>query len=158
VEAASGRASIVGITATPPVVYLTAGNTSDGGVAGFIVGADTEATAGLLVAQSATTPAFQLSNITGNYATSTDDDVDGLNGSSLGTFSFTGGGQYIATLKSTGKVPNVPGLGSIVVGLDGSGNLNGGNFSLVTNGNLIFAIPKSGDPLLYVMTGGTSLN
>jgi hypothetical protein len=45
-----------------------------------------------------------------------------------------------------------------VVSSDGSGSLNGGNFPLVTNGKMIFAIPKSGNPLLYVFTGGKSLD
>lgn len=158
VEAASGRVSIAGITATPPMIYLTAGNTADGGVAGFLVGTDREASSGILVSQSTTAPSFTLGDITGSYATSTEEDIAGKSGTMVGTFSFTGGGQYVATVKSTGTVPSLPGLGSIVVSSDGSGSLNGGNFPLVTNGKAIFAIPNSGNPLLYVFTGGASLD
>jgi hypothetical protein len=158
VEAASGRVSIAGITATPPVMYLTAGNTADGGIAGFLVGTDTEASSGILVSQSTMAPSYTLGDITGSYATSTEEDVAGKSGTMVGTFSFTGGGQYVATVKSSGSVPSLPGLGSIVVSSDGSGSLNGGNFPLVTNGKMIFAIPKSGNPLLYVFTRGMSLD
>jgi hypothetical protein len=52
-------------------------------------------------------------------------------------------------------VPNVPGLKTISVNADGSGSLDGGNFPLVTNGNVMFAIPNSGDPLLFVFTANT---
>jgi hypothetical protein len=103
-------------------------------------------------------PSYTLGDITGSYATSTEEDVAGKSGTMVGTFSFTGGGQYVATVKSSGSVPSLPGLGSIVVSSDGSGSLNGGNFPLVTNGKMIFAIPKSGNPLLYVFTGGKSLD
>jgi len=155
VEAASGRVSITGITATPPVVYLTAGNASDDQIAGFLVGSDPQATSGVLVSQSTTSPAFVLADISGNYAMSTQEDVDGLNGAAQGAFSFLGTGQYVATQQSTGTVPNLPSTGSMVISLDGSGNLNGGNFPLVTNGQVIFAIASSGDPLMYVFTAGT---
>jgi hypothetical protein len=155
VEAASGRVSITGITATPPVVYLTAGNTSDDQIAGFLVGSDPQASSGVLVTQATTTPAFALAHISGNYAMSTQEDVDGLNGAALGAFSFMGTGQYVATQQSTGTVPNLPSIGSMAISLDGSGNLNGGSFPLVTNGLVIFAIARSGDPLMYVFTAGT---
>jgi hypothetical protein len=46
----------------------------------------------------------------------------------------------------------------IVINSDGSGRLNGGNFPLVTNGAVIFAIPDTGDPLIYVFTAGTLPN
>jgi len=80
--------------------------------------------------------------------------VDGLNGASLVAFSFTGTGQSVATQKTSGAVPNLPSLGWIAISADGSGRLNGGNFPLVTNGAVIFAIPDSGDPLIYVFTAG----
>jgi len=152
VEAASGRVSIAGLTATPPVVYLTAAGTSGDEIAGFLVGSDSEASSGVVVRQSTSAPAYVLSNISGNYAASTQEDVDGLNGASLGAFSFTGTGQAVATQKTTGSVLNLPSFGMIAISSDGSGSLNGGNFPLVTNGAVIFAIPDSGDPLIYVFT------
>ena len=154
VEAASGRVSIAGLTATPPVVYLTAGS-SDEEVVGFLVGSDAEASSGVIVNQTASAPAYALASIFGNYAASTEVDVDGLNGASVGTFTFTGTTQYIATQRTTGSVPDLPSVGSIVMNTDGSGNLNGGNFPLVTSGTVIFAIPSSGDPLLYEFTAST---
>ena len=154
VEGDSGRVSISGLTATPPVVYLTAAGTSDDEIAGFLVGSDTEASSGVVVGQSSSAPADALSHIPDDYAASTQEDVDGRNGASLGAFSFTGAGQYIATQKTTGSVPNLPSLGMIATGSDGSGRLNGGNFPLVTNGAVIFTIPDSGDPLIYVFTVG----
>jgi hypothetical protein len=154
VEAASGRVSLAGLTATPPVVYLTAASTTDDEIAGFLVGSDSEASSGVVVSQSTSAPAYVPSDIPGNYAASTQEDMDGLNGASLGAFSFTVTGQYIATQKTTGPVPNLPSLGMIATSSDGSGRLSGGNFPLVTNGAVIFAIPDSGDPLIYVFTAG----
>jgi large repetitive protein len=157
-EAASGRAAIsLGTSpsvSTSPVVYLTAGS-SDDGIAGFLVGTDGQASSGVLVTQTTTTPNYAVGNISGNYATSTEEDVDGLNGAFLGGFTFNGIGGYTVTPLTTGKVTNVPSLGSILVNTDGSGNLDGGNFPLVTNGEVLFAIPDSGDPLLFVFTEGT---
>ena len=155
VEAASGRVAITGITATPPVVYLTSGNSSDDQIAGFLVGSDPQATSGVLVSQSTTAPAFLLTSVSGNYAMSTQEDLDAANGTALGAFTFLGAGQYLATQQTTGTVPNLPSTGLNTINLDGSGNLNGGNFPLVTNGQTIFAIVSSGDPLLYVFTAGT---
>ena len=157
VEAASGRVSLAGLTATPPVVYLTAASTDDE-IAGFLVGSDSEASSGVVVSQSTSAPAYVPSDIPGNYAASTQEDMDGLNGASLGAFSFTVTGQYIATQKTTGPVPNLPSLGMIATSSDGSGRLNGGNFPLVTNGAVIFAIPDSGDPLIYAFTVGKLSN
>jgi hypothetical protein len=158
VEAASGRVSVTGLTATPPVVYLTAPGTTDDGIAGFLVGGDIGASSGVLVAQSAGTPAFLLSTISGNYAAGTQGDVDGLNGTALGTFSFTGSGQYSSTQTTSGSVSTPPSSGTIAINPDGSGSLNSGAFPFVTNGKIIFAIPTSGDPLLYVFTAGTAPN
>ncbi len=154
VEAASGRVSLTGLTATPPVVYLTADSTTDDGIAGFLVGTDTEASSGVVVGQSSSAPGYVRSDIPWNYAASTQEDVDGRNGASLGAFSFIGAGQYIATQSTAGLVPNLPSLGMIATSSDGSGRLNGGDFTLVTNGAVIFAIPDSGDPLIYVFTVG----
>jgi hypothetical protein len=158
VEAASGRVSITGLTATPPVVYLAAVGTTDDGIAGFLVGSDTQASSGVIVAQSATAPAYLLSSISGNYAASAQEDVDGLNGSALGAFSFTGTGQYSSTQTTTGSVSTPSSSGTIAINSDGSGSLNNGSFPFVTNGNVIFAIPSSGDPLLYVFTAGSLPN
>ena len=158
VEAASGRVSIAGLTTTPPIVYLTVPGTTDDGIAGFLVGSDTQASSGVIVAQSATAPAYLLSSISGNYAASTQEDVDGLNGSALGVFSFTGTDQYSSTQTTTGSVSTPPSSGTITINSDGSGSLNNGAFPFVTNGNVIFAIPSSGDPLLYVFTAGTTPN
>jgi hypothetical protein len=153
-DAASGRVSITGLTATPPVLYLAAVATADDQIAGFLVGSDTQASSGLLVRQSTSAPARSLSNISSIYAASTQEDLDGLNGASLGSYSSLRTGQYFATQRSTGSVPNLPTSGSIVINSDGSGSLNSGTFPFVTNGALIFAIPDAGDPLLYVFTAG----
>ncbi len=158
IEAGSGRTSFTGLTATPPVVYLTAAGTSDDGIAGFLVGTDTEASSGVVVGQTTSAPDYVRSDISGNYAASTQEDVDGRNGASFGAFSFTGAGQYVATQRTTGSVPNLPSLGMIATSSDGSGRLNGGNFTLVTNGAVIFAIPDSGDPLIYVFTASKLAN
>jgi hypothetical protein len=152
VEAPSGRVTITGLTATPPVLYLTDPGNTDDQIVAFLVGSDAEASSGLVLTQSTSQPAYVLSDVSGKYAASTQEDVDGHNGATLGAFSFTGAGQYFATLKSTGSVPNLPSSGLIAINSDGSGSLNGGIFSLVTSGAVIFAIPNSGDPLLYVFT------
>jgi len=151
-DAASGRISITGLSATPPVFYLTAPGTADDQIAGFLVGSDTQASSGLLVQQSTSALARGLSSFSGNYAASTQEDVDGLNGASLGAYSSLRTGQYLATQKSTGSVRNLPSSGSVAINPDGSGSLNSGTFPFVTKGALIFAIPDTGDPLLYVFT------
>lgn len=152
VEAASGRTSFTGLTTTPPLVYLTAGATSDDGIVGFLVGTDTQASSGVIVNQTAGAPSYSVASVSGNYAASNEEDLDGLNGSFLGSFAFNGMGGYTVTSQITGSVPNVPNLGTIAVNADGSGSLDGGNFPFVTNGTLLFAIPDSGDPLLFVFT------
>jgi hypothetical protein len=154
VEAASGRVTVTGLTTTPPVIYLTSG-TSDEGIAGFLVGTDTESSSGVLVTQTTTAPSYTDATITGNYAASTAEDVDGLNGAYLGLFTFNGSGAYTVVSQKTGSVPNSPTLGTIAVNADGSGNLDGGAFPFVTNGEVLFAIPDSGDPLLFILTQGT---
>jgi hypothetical protein len=78
-----------------------------------------------------------------------------LNGAFLGGFNFNGSGGYTVTSVVTGNVTNFPNPGSINVNSDGSGLFNAGDLALVTNGQVIFAIPGSGDPLLYVFTQGT---
>ena len=155
VEAPSGRASFTGLTATPPVVYLTAAGTPDDGIAGFLVGTDTQASSGILLNQTAAAPGYTLANVSGNYAAGTSEDLDGLTGTLLGLFTFTGTGNYTAISQIIGSIPNSPNLGTIAINTDGSGSLDGGNFPLVTNGTEIFAIPDSGDPLLYIFPEGT---
>jgi len=156
VEAASGRASLTSATNTPlPVVYLTAGSTLDDGVAGFVVGNDATAQSGILVNQSTSVPDYTLASVTGNYASSTAEDADGTNGSFLGAFSFNGAGAYTVESKTTGSLTNIPSAGTIAINPDGSGSLDGGHFPFVTNGNELFAIPNTGDPLLYIITSGT---
>jgi hypothetical protein len=156
VEAASGRVSISGLTASSPILYLTVGSGSDDEIAGFLVGTDAQASSGVVVSQTSTTPAYTVGSVTGNYVSSTEEAVDGANGAFLGSFSFNGTGGYTVTSQSTGAVPSIPTPGSIAVNTDGSGNLAGGKFPLVTNGTVVFSIPDSGDPLLFVLVSATA--
>lgn len=158
VEAASGRASFAAPTGTPPVVYLTATGTPDDGIAGFLVGTDTQASSGILINQTTASPNYSVSSVSGNYAASTAEDMDGLTGTFLGLFNFSGAGGYTLVSRVIGSIPNAPNLGTIAINPDGSGALDGGNLPLVTNGTQIFALPNSGDPLLYVLTEGTVAN
>jgi hypothetical protein len=152
VEAASGRVATSGLGSNSPVIYLTNG-TADDGIVGFLVGTDPQASSGVVVSQTANTPSYGVANVTGNYAASTEEDADGKNGAFLGLFNFNGSGAYMLSAVVTGTVPNVPAdQGSILVNTDGSGNLDGGKFPFVTNGSLLFMIPNSGDPLLFVLT------
>lgn len=157
VEAASGRTSITSSDSTAlPVVYLTANTSLDDGVVGFVVGNDTTAQSGVLISQSTTTPNYTLSSVTGKYASGTAEDVDGANGAFLGAFTFDGIGGYTVVSQTTGSLTNTPSAGSITINADGSGSLDGGNFPFVTNGAVLFALPNTGDPLLYVLTSGTN--
>jgi hypothetical protein len=157
VEATSGRASLtLASNATLAVVYLTASTALDDGVVGFVVGNDATAQSGILVSQSTSTPNYSLASVTGNYASSTEEDVNGANGAFLGAFTFNGTGGYTVESKITGSLTNTPSAGNIAINSDGSGSLDGGNFPLVTSGSVVFAIPKTGDPLLYVLTSGTN--
>jgi hypothetical protein len=153
-ETASGRVSMTGLTTAPPVLYLTALGAPDDQIAGFLVGSDSQASSGLLLRQSTITPTYGLSTVSGIYVASTQEDLDGHNGAFLGSFASLRTGQYFATQNSTGSVPNLQSSGSITINPDGSGSLNSGAFPFVTNGALIFAIPDTGDPLLYVFTAG----
>ena len=149
VETASARVSITGLTATPPVIYLTSGSADDG-IAGFLIGTDAEASSGEILRQSASLPNYVLANVSGNYAASEAEAVDGLDGAFLTSFTFTGRGGYTVTQQPTGAMSNLPHLGMISIGADGSGYLDGGRFPFVTNGAALFAIPESGDPSLLV--------
>ncbi len=153
VEAASGRVSFAGFTASPPVLYLTAGAATDDQIVGFLVGTENTASSGVLVNQTTASPTYSVASVTGNYAASTAEDVDGSNGAFLGVFAFDGSGSYtVASPLTTGSLSNVPHAGTISINADGSGSLDSGNFPFVTNGAVVFAIPNSGDPLLYVFT------
>jgi hypothetical protein len=154
-DAASGRSPLSGFTLNSPVAYPTAPG-SDDGIAGFLVGTDPNSSSGELIFQSASAPAYALSDVTGNYAASTNEDVDGLNGASFGVFSFTGSGTFTATQIATGQVAVLTNPGTITVNADGSGTLNGSKMSLVTNGSVIYAIPNSGDPLVYVFLAAST--
>jgi hypothetical protein len=152
-EAASGRIAFSGLT-TKPIVYSTNG-ASDDGIAGFLVGMDTGASSGVLVNQASSAPSFTTGSVAGGYAASTEEDVDGKNGAFLAQFTFNGTGAYTLTSTVTGSLPNVPGSKTISINPDGSGSLDGGKFPLVTSGTVLFAIPNSGDPLLFVFTEDT---
>jgi hypothetical protein len=149
VETASGRVSVTGLTATPTVMYLTNGSADDG-IAGFLIGTDTEASSGEIVRQSARLQNHVLANISGNFAASEAEAVDGRNGAFLTSFTFTGNGGYTVTPQLSGSITNLPHLGMISIRADGSGNLDGGRFPFVTNGAALFAIPESDDPSLLV--------
>jgi large repetitive protein len=156
VEAASGRTVLNGVDFSSPVVYLTA-STADDAIAGFLVGTDPQSSSGAMVLQTATTSGFSTAGISGYYAASSAEDVDGLNGAFLGGFNFNGttGAYTLLSSLTTGTLTNVPTASSFLVNTDGSGNLQGGKFPFVTNGTVLFAIPDSGDPLLFVFTEGT---
>jgi large repetitive protein len=154
-SASGQRVSFSGFTSTPPVVYLTGGGADDN-IAGFIVGTDTEASGGVLVYQSAAAPGYSDASVTGYWAASTAEDLDASNGAYLGAFNFDGAGAYsIIASQSSGTVANSPTQGSIAVNPDGSGSLDGGALPLVTNGQTLFAVPNTGDPLLFIFTVGT---
>ena len=157
VEAASGRAALTltGLT-SPPVAYLTANSPLDDGVVGFLVGNDATAQSGIVASQSTSPPSYTLATVTGNYASSTEEDLDGTNGAFLGAFTFDGIGGYTVVSQTTGTLTNVPSTGAITINADGSGSLDGGKFPFVTNGSVLFAIPDSLDPLLFVLTAGTN--
>ena len=153
VDPASGRTALTTSTHNGlAVVYLTAGSPLDEGIAGFVVGTDATAQAGVMVSQSATPPNYNAASVTGDYASSTSQDVDGANGAFLGAFTFDGAGGYTVVSKTTGPLTNFPSSGTVAINPDGSGSLDGGSFPLVTNGSVLFAIPNSGDPLVYVLT------
>jgi hypothetical protein len=153
VEAASGRVTFTGLSATPPVVYLTEGTTNSQ-IGGFVVGTDPQASSGVIV-PSTNAPSLLLSNLSGKYAASNEEDLDAQNGASLGLFAFTGTGQFTATQILTGNPAKLPGTGTVAISGDGSGNLNSGDYALVTNGDVVFLIATQGDPLLYVLDAAT---
>jgi hypothetical protein len=156
VEAASGRASLMAGTTMLPAVYLTADSALDDGVAGFAVGNDAMSQSGLLVSQTMGTPNYTLPSVVGNFASGTEEDVDGVNGAFLGTFTFSGTGGYTVVSETTGSISNAPQAQTIAINADGSGSLDGGKFPFVTNGNVLFVIPDAADPLIFVLTNGAN--
>lgn len=149
VEAASARVSVTGLTAMPPVMYLTSGSADDG-IAGFLIGTDAEASSGEIIRQSASFPSYVLANVSGDFAAASEAGADGLNGAFLTSFTFAGNGGYTVAPELNGAMSNLLRLGMITIRADGSGNLDGGRFPFVTNGAALFAIPESGDPSLLV--------
>jgi hypothetical protein len=149
VETASGRVSVTGLTATPPVIYLTSGSADDG-IAGFLIGTDAEASSGEIIRQSASFPNYVPANVSGDFAAASEAEADGLNGAFLTSFTFMGNGGYKVAPQLNGAMSNLPRLGMITIRADGSGNLDGGRFPFVTNGAALFAIAESGDPSLLV--------
>jgi hypothetical protein len=154
----SGRVTFSGLGSTPPVAYLTTPTAGEDGIAGFLVGTDTSTSAGTLVLQGLTKPNFYLSDITGNYAVGTGEDIGGTTGSKVGAFTFNGSGGYSAILDvvgvgETASEPNQSAGGTIAISNtnDGSGSFDGGSKTLVTNGALVFAIDATGSqPQLYL--------
>jgi hypothetical protein len=157
VDAASGRIALTAIGSTP-VAYLTATAAEDD-IAAFVVGAGGFTSSGFLALQDTSTPNFTLSDLTGPFAFGTAEDVAGLHGSSVGTYTFDGLGGYTGTVDSvtaTGSVssPNTPVSGTYTIAADGSGS---GTLDttkqFVTNGSLILAIDSTNattQPLLYI--------
>ena len=71
-----------------------------------------------------------------------------------GPITFNGTGGYTVVSQTTGSITNTPKAGIIAINANGSGNLDGGNFPFVTNGNVLLAIPAAGDPVIFVITNG----
>jgi hypothetical protein len=151
------RVSFQGLTATPPVVYLTA-DASEDGIAGFLVGTDPQASSGVVVSRTIDSPSYSPSNVAGIYAASTAEDLDGLTPVFLGAISFDGTGWFTVTPQLKRALPNHPQLGTINVNSDGSGNLDERKFTFVTNGAALYAIPNSGDAFLLVLDEETPLH
>lgn len=155
VDPPSGRVTATGIGSAPPIAYLVA-NGADDDIVAFTVGTDQAATSGVLVRQSEIAPDYTASLLAGTYGGSTDEDMDGTNGSWIGNTAFNGAGAYTVSSPLTiGTVGILPGAtGVYTVNTDGSGTLDT-NFIFVTNGSQIYAIPNSGDPLLFIFEFST---
>jgi hypothetical protein len=153
----SGRVSFTATgTAPPPVIYLTSGGDGIEQIQGFSVGQDTatapnlpNVVAGVLVAQSATAPAFTPSSVSGTYAFGDSEDVDGQNGTFSGVATFTAPSTYSAVEDNSFVTPTAPFLtlgtpvsGTFTIAPAGTGAITvGANTSVfVTNGVQIFSI------------------
>ena len=157
-----GRVTISGTNS--PVAYLTSGGDVGENIQGFLVGTDANAGSGILVLQGTGTPAFTVADIVGQYAIGSEEDVDGLNGSLGGTFTFAGSGASgtytnildFATEGSDTSAGNT-GSGTIAINMDGSGSFDGGKELLVTNGGQVFAIDGGDvDPEVYIFNAGSA--
>jgi len=155
-DAATGRVAVAAIGSTP-VAYLTATADEDG-ITGFVVGSGSFVSSGFLALQSTSAPNFLASDLSGLFAFGTAEDVAGLQGSSVGTYTFDGLGGYTGTVDSvtvTGGVssPNTVVSGTYAINPDGSGTLDTTK-EFVTSGTLILAIDKTSattQPLLYIL-------
>ena len=154
IDTASGRVTATGIGSTPPIAYLVAPGADDD-IAAFTVGTDLAATSGMMIRQSEIAPNYTATLLTGSFGGSTDEDMDGKNGSWIGTLVMNGTGAYTLSSPLTiGTVGVVPGASGVyTVNADGSGTLDT-NFIFVTNGIQILAIPNSGDPQLFLFDLG----
>jgi hypothetical protein len=119
--------------------------------------ADTTTTSGFLMLQTSTTPNFGAGNLSGSFALGSTEDVTGVKGSIVGTFTFDGANKYTAIADIVG-VPNAAiqanatFTGTTATNEDGAGVIDGGNENFVTNGTFILAIDGDGtfEPFLYV--------
>lgn len=155
-ETASGRITLTGVGTEPPVSYETASNSEDDIVA-FLVGTDTTATSGFLMLQTTTTPNFGPDNLSGSFALGSTEDVTGVTGSIVGTFTFDGANNYtaiadIVDVPNAASQANVTFNGTTAINEDGAGVIDSGNENFVTNGTFILAIDGDGidQPFLYV--------
>jgi hypothetical protein len=155
VDESAARIEFDEVTANPPVAYLASGGADDQ-IVGFLVGTDPFSTAGIMILQSTSTPAFTTADITATYAFGSEEDVTGLNSSIVGAFTSDGEGNYTTVADvvtvDEGTTPNATSLGTLAVNADGSGTLNSGGVAFVTNGSQIFGIDGnvSSQPLLYI--------
>jgi Putative Ig domain len=170
---AAGRFSASTETLPYPLVgYLTSGGDVGENISAFLVAGQDLAQAsssGVLVSLGTNVaPNFTITNISGPYAFGTTEDIDGGNGSEVGTLTISGSGgsgtfTSIVDISSVGgaNAPGVTGNGTLTINADGSGTFTGGTFHssslmFVTNGGQIYAIDGAdADPLLYVFDEGT---
>jgi hypothetical protein len=158
-DTSTGRVAIAGVGSTP-VAYLTA-TAGEDDIAAFVVGTDAAASSGFLALQGTSAPNLTNASLSGGYAFGSAEDVVGISGSVVGTFTLDGKGNYTNLLDavSVGEIASQPdqaGSGTFTVNMNGSGNFDNGNHVFVTNdgGTLILAIdgPANGttQPLLYI--------
>lgn len=164
---ATGRFSAASDSLTYPLVgYLTSGGDTGEKISAFLVASAEPAeasSAGVLVSLGTTSaPSYTIANITGTYAWGTAEDVDGLNGSLVGTFTIMSGGGYsdLVDISVVGETnsPNQTSNGMVTINADGSGTIMsaGGNIAFVTNESQIYGIDFTDvDPLLYVFDQGS---
>jgi hypothetical protein len=144
---------------TPPVAYFTNTGSEDDIVA-FLVGTDDFASSGFVLFQTKSTPSFTASNVSGNYAEGTAEDISGLNGSETGVWNFNGVSAYtnVLDLVQTGGISTTPfmfnGSYALTNTGDGSGtytSTGGTTVAFVTSGVAILSIEESSiQPQLHV--------